>query len=56
MATDTLLEKPMSEAERTDFIRGIGSQTDELDFLFQALVKTSRLETGVIQLVLTLME
>ncbi len=33
-----------------DFIRGIRSQTDKLDFLFQALVKTSRLETGVIQL------
>ena len=40
----------MTEAERTDFIRGIRSQTDKLDFLFQALVKTSRLETGVIQL------
>ena len=50
MATDTLLEKPMAEAERTDFIRGIRSQTDKLDFLFRALVKTSRLETGVIQL------
>lgn len=50
MATDTLLEKPMAEAERTDFIRGIRTQTDKLDFLFQALVKTSRLETGVIQL------
>ena len=50
MATDTLLERPMAEAERTDFIRGIRSQTDKLDFLFQALVKTSRLETGVIQL------
>ena len=50
MATDTLLEKPMTEAERIDFIRGIRSQTDKLDFLFQALVKTSRLETGVIQL------
>ena len=50
MATDTLLEKPMTKAERTDFIRGIRSQTDKLDFLFQALVKTSRLETGVITL------
>ena len=49
-AADTLLEKPVSEAERIDFIRGIRSQTDKLDFLFQALVKTSRLETGVIQL------
>ena len=44
------LEKLLTEAERTDFIRGIRSQTDKLDFLFQALVKTSRLETGVIQL------
>ena len=50
MAADTLLEKPVSEAERIDFIRGIFSQTDKLDFLFQVLVKTSRLETGVIQL------
>lgn len=50
MATDTLLEKPMTELERTDFIKGIRSQTDKLEFLFQALVKTSRLETGVIQL------
>ena len=50
MAADTLLEKPVSEAERIDFIRGILSQTDKLDFLFQALVKTSRLETGIIQL------
>ena len=50
MAVDTLLEKPVTETERTDFIRGIRTQTDKLDFLFQALVKTSRLETGVIQL------
>ena len=50
MAADTLLEKPMVEAERTDFIQGIRTQTNKLDFLFQALVKTSRLETGVIQL------
>jgi len=50
MATDTLLTNSMTEAERTDFLRGIRAQTDKLDFLFQALVKTSRLETGVIQL------
>ena len=34
---------------RTDFIRGIRSQTDKLDFLFQAL-GFSGWETGVIQL------
>ena len=42
MVTDTLLTKPVSEEERMDFLQGIRSQTDKLDFLFQALVKTSR--------------
>lgn len=50
MVTDTLLTKPVSEEERMDFLQGIRSQTDKLDFLFQALVKTSRLETGSIRL------
>ena len=50
MVTDTLLSKPVTEAERIDFLQGIRSQTDKLDFLFQALVKTSRLETGTIRL------
>ena len=50
MVTDTLLARPVTEAERIDFIKGVRSQTDKLDFLFQALVKTSRLETGVIHL------
>lgn len=50
MVTDTLLSRPVTDAERTDFICGIRNQTDKLDFLFQALVKTSRLETGVIRL------
>ena len=50
MVTETLLSKPVTEAERIDFLQGIRSQTDKLDFLFQALVKTSRLETGTIRL------
>ena len=50
MVTDTLLTRPVTETERIDFIQGVRSQTDKLDFLFQALVKTSRLETGVIRL------
>ena len=50
MVTDTLLSKPVTETERSDFLQGIRSQTDKLDFLFQALVKTSRLETGTIRL------
>lgn len=50
MVTDTLLAKPVTEQERRDFLQGIRSQTDKLEFLFQALVKTSRLETGAIRL------
>lgn len=50
MVTDTLLTKPVTDRERIDFLQGIRSQTDKLDFLFQALVKTSRLETGAIRL------
>ena len=50
MVTDTLLTRPVTEAERIDFIKGVRSQTDKLDFLFQALGQTSRLETGVIRL------
>ena len=50
MVTDTLLARPVTEQERQDFLQGIRSQTDKLEFLFQALVKTSRLETGVIRL------
>lgn len=50
MVTDTLLARPMTDQERTDFLQGIRSQADKLDFLFQALVKTSRLETGAIRL------
>lgn len=50
MVTDTLLEKPVTEEERREFLQGIRSQTDKLEFLFQALVRTSRLEIGTIRL------
>ena len=51
MVTDTLLSRPVTEQEQRDFLQGIRSQTDKLEFLFQALVKTSRLETGAIRLI-----
>lgn len=47
---ETLFARPVTDQERTDFLQGIRSQTDKLDFLFQALVKTSRLETGATRL------
>ena len=50
MVTDTLLAKPVTEQERRDFLQGIRSQTDKLEFLVQSMVKTSRLETGAIVL------
>ena len=50
MVTDTLLSRSVTEQERSDFLQGIRSQTDKLEFLFQALVRTSRLETGAIRL------
>lgn len=50
MLTDTLLTQPMSEPERAQFLDCSARQIDKLDFLIQVLVKTSRLETGVITL------
>lgn len=49
MVTDTLLSKSATE-EQWKFLQGIRNQTDKLEFLFQALVKTSRLETGAIRM------
>lgn len=50
MLNDTMLTRPISEETRREFLQATGSQLDKLDFLIQALVKTSRLETGVITL------
>ena len=50
MVTDTLLSKLVTEEEQREFLKGIRNQTDKLEFLFQALVKTSQLETGAIRL------
>ena len=50
MVTDTLLTKQTTDEERMEFLYGIREQTDKLGFLMDALVKTSRLETGIISL------
>ena len=50
MLNDTLLTRPVTEEKRREFLEATGSQLDKLDFLIRAMVKTSRLETGVIQL------
>ena len=50
MVTDTLLAKPVTEQERRDFLQGIRSQTDKLEFLVQSMGKASRLEAGAVTL------
>lgn len=50
MIDATLLEQSMSDEKCRDFLRDMGGQIDKLDFLMQAMIKTSRLETGVISL------
>ncbi len=50
MLNETMLTRPISEEQRQEFLRATGSQLDKLDFLIQAMVKTSRLESGLITL------
>lgn len=50
MINDTLLTRQVSEEQRREFLQAAEGQLDKLDFLIQAMVKTSRLETGVITL------
>ena len=46
MIVDTLLTKSLEEQEQNEFLKSVRGQINKLDFLIQALVKTSRLETG----------
>ncbi|MDE5697780.1 MAG: HAMP domain-containing histidine kinase [Lachnospiraceae bacterium] len=50
MVNATLLEQPMPEEKRREFLTASSGQLDKLDFLMQAMIKTSRLETGIISL------
>lgn len=50
MVNATLLEQPMPEEKRQEFLRASSDQLEKLEFLMTAMVKTSRLETGVISL------
>lgn len=50
MVNATLLEQPVPQEKQQDFLRAMEGQLDKLGFLMQAMVKTSRLETGVISL------
>lgn len=50
MINSTLLDQDVSEKRRIEFLEAMGGQLDKLDFLMQAMIKMSRLETGVITL------
>lgn len=50
MLDATLLEQNVSPEKQKEFLLAMESQLDKLDFLMQAMIKTSRLEAGVIAL------
>lgn len=50
MINSTLMEQDVAAYKQKEFLLACASQLDKLDFLMQAMIKTSRLETGVISL------
>ena len=50
MINSTLLENEVPAQKQKEFLTAQATQLDKLDFLMQAMIKTSRLETGVISL------
>lgn len=50
MLCDTLLEQSLSDEDCRTFLGTMRVQTDKLAFLIEALVKTSRLETGLVHI------
>ena len=50
MLNDTMLTRRITDETRKEFLHATASQLDKLEFLIQGMVKTSRLETGVITL------
>ena len=50
MINSTLLDNEMPCEQQREFLKTADGQLDKLDFLMQSMIKTSRLETGVIAL------
>lgn len=50
MLDATLLEQSVPPEKQREFLLSMNSQIDKLDFLMQSMIKTSRLETGMISL------
>lgn len=47
--TELLKEDNLNDAERAEFMERIHAQAEKMEWLMKALLKTSRLETGIIQ-------
>jgi signal transduction histidine kinase len=50
MINATLLEQNVPEDRKREFLQSVNGQLEKLDFLMQAMIKMSRLETGIITL------
>lgn len=50
MLNETMLTRKLPVEKQQEFLHAAGGQLDKLEFLIKAMVKTSRLETGVITL------
>lgn len=50
MATATLLEQQLPRIQQEEYLQSMNVQLSKLEFLMSAMVKSSRLETGVISL------
>ena len=50
LAAASLMEREMPREEELEYLKSMDSQLDKLDFLISVLVKSSRLEAGVIEL------
>lgn len=50
MINSTLMNQEVPAQKREEFLSASASQLEKLDFLMQAMIKTSRLETGIISL------
>jgi signal transduction histidine kinase len=50
IVNSTLLEQNVPEDKQKEFLQAVSGQLDKLDFLMQAMIKMSRLETGIITL------
>lgn len=50
MINTTLLNQTFKTEIQKDFLMDMENQLDKLDFLMQSMIKTSRLETGIITL------